>query len=496
MSKEKQIIEELIAPAEVATTGFLKSLLDSAFYGIMAFRAVRNNKGAIVDFEWLFINDVAGRVVGRKAETLIGKCLLEEMPGNKELGLFDVYSTVVETGVDASVEQFYQSDGLEKWFKISATKLGDGLTITLQDISDYKEAILDAKTRELKYRRLFEESIDSIFVSDEKLLIKEVNPSFGTLFGFEQSEMLAKPVSKLFKDEQVFKEIESSLNEKGRINAQEVVLLDAAKRKKNCLLNAVSFTDATTGEKQVLGVIFDMTTRKRAERELVVAEKLSMTGKIARTIAHEVRNPLTNLSLALDQLKDEVPDEIEDAALYFEIIERNATRIGALISDLLSSSKPRDLKLVPLSLNEAVKSSLKLVDDRLKLKDISLVEDYSTDLPNLSIDQEQLSMALLNLYVNAIEAMKIGEGELLISTYREEDRIVLSISDNGEGIPDKHLPQLFEPFFSAKKEGTGLGLTAVQNIIRSHNASIIVESEVGVGTAFYIRFKNGDSPEG
>ena len=121
------------------------------------------------------------------------------------------------------------------------------------------------------------------------------------------------------------------------------------------------------------GIIHDLTLRKQAERDMLSAERLSLTGKIARTIAHEVRNPLTNLSLALDQLRSEIPADNESAKLYGDIIERNANRIEQLVGEMLNSSKPKELHLELTSVNEIIDDTLKLAVDRIKLKQIQLI---------------------------------------------------------------------------------------------------------------------------
>jgi PAS domain S-box-containing protein len=131
----------------VSSQQLLKSILDSSLDGIMAFKSVRNLKNEIVDFEWIFVNDVAEAIVQRQADYLIGRKLLEEMPGNKDAGLFDKYVSVVETGQYTTLEQYYSADGITKWFKISAVKLNDGFTVTFQDISELKQALVDLENK-------------------------------------------------------------------------------------------------------------------------------------------------------------------------------------------------------------------------------------------------------------------------------------------------------------------------------------------------------------
>ncbi|UXP32534.1 PAS domain S-box protein [Reichenbachiella agarivorans] len=468
--------------------GLLKSILDTSFLGIMTFKSVRNQTGQIIDFEWLFVNDVAVQIVGKPAAALVGSRMLDLLPTNKETGLFDRYVQVVETGEVGTFEQYYSGENIHKWFKIAAIKLDDGFTVSFEDISHFKSAVLDAKIKERKYQRLFEESIDAILLMDESYGFVETNQSLQHLFGHLKEELKAMKVSNLFFKETDFMLFKEELRAQQKVEEMELVLLDKWKRKRYCLINCVSIRDEE-GNLTYLAVIRDLTKRRQASRELVQAEKLAMTGKIARTIAHEVRNPLTNLTLALEQLKEEIPADVEDANLYFDIISRNAERIGKLITDLLNSSKPKELSPVKQSLNALVKESLDLVKDRLKLKNMAVVEEYASDLPDIPLDGDQFKVALLNMFINAIEAMEAELGKLQVFTYREDNYVILEISDNGKGMTSQELSNLFQPYFTGKKEGTGLGLTTVQNIIHSHKGRIEAESEVGAGTSFYITFK-------
>lgn len=470
-----------------STEDLLKSVLNSAPNGIMTFKSIRDENGVIYDFQWLMVNSLGAEIVNMPADQLIGAHMLEKLPGNKELGLFDKYVQVVETGEAIKFDIYYPREEINRWFDISAVKLGDGFTVSFQDITKLKEAVQEAEKREEKYRRLFEESIDAIFVVNEKLDFIDANVALQELFGYAIHELQDLSLGVLFSVEKSYTEFTRELKNL-RVEEFEVTLKGKLGIERICLVNMVRINGDGKSD-FFLGVIHDITKRRQADRELIQAEKLSMTGKIARTIAHEVRNPLTNLSLALEQLKDEVPVEIEDAALYFNIIERNTSRIGKLITDLLNSSKPKELKLVRQSLNDQVKEAVKLVKDRIKLMNISLEQNYAQNLPDIPIDTDQLKVALLNLLINAIEAMKPDVGVLKVSTEIMNDTVTIEVKDNGKGISEEDQERLFEPFFTSKNEGTGLGLTTVQNIIHGHKGYISMSSKLGEGTSFVIKLK-------
>lgn len=467
------------------TKKFLKSVLDTANYGIMTFKSIRNADGEIVDFEWIFTNEVAAGIIEKQVHELIGARLLDVLPGNKTTGLFSKYKEVVETGESISFEQFYPQDDLNKWFQISAVKLEDGFTVTFEDITNFKDTVFELKTKGDKYRKLFNESIDSIFLIDEDFQILEANASFMELFGYEFQALEDKSIEMMFSSDQNFSDFKKELINTGKVEEFEFYLKHHDGSRRYCLINCVVIKEESGQSNSYLGVIRDMTKRKQAEKQILQAEKLSMTGKIARTIGHEIRNPLTNLTLALEQLKDEIGDN-EETEVYLEIAERNVKRIGKLITDLLQSSKPKKIKPVKQSLNLLVTDSLNLVRDRLKLQQMKLHEEYDEDLPEIHLDPDQFKIALLNLYINAIEAMKPSEGKITVRTYKDDNCLCLSISDNGKGISEQDLDRLFDPYFTAKKDGTGLGLTTVQNIIGSHDGNIEVQSEIDKGTSFII----------
>ncbi len=227
---------------------------------------------------------------------------------------------------------------------------------------------------------------------------------------------------------------------------------------------------------------------KKANQELVSLrsmEKFATTGRLARIIAHEIRNPLTNIGLAADQLKSELPEN-EDATMLLEMINRNGTRINQLITDLLSSTKFSELNYESTSINELLDQALELANDRLQLKKITVQKNYSKDLCDIKVDKEKIKIAFLNIIVNAIEAMPNERGLLRLKTQSKENTCIITITDNGTGMDKETTSKLFEPYFTNKSKGNGLGLTNTQNIILNHKGTIEVESDLGKGSSFII----------
>jgi signal transduction histidine kinase len=217
-------------------------------------------------------------------------------------------------------------------------------------------------------------------------------------------------------------------------------------------------------------------------------EKFAATGRIARTIAHEVRNPLTNINLAVEQLQAELNAAgTGNTDLMLTMISRNSARINLLITDLLNSTKFADLVYRRISVNQLLDETLELAKDRLTLKSITVIKQYSEDICDIAVDVEKMKIAFLNIIVNAIEAMDQGAGILQLQTISRENKCVVAITDNGGGLDDESMSKVFEPYFTSKTKGTGLGLTNTQNIILNHNGLISLESKKGKGTTFTIQ---------
>ena len=384
--------------------------------------------------------------------------------------------------VDLDANRFGAADYLVKT-ELNPSLLERSIRYALSQARVVRE--LDEK--EKRYRSLFERSIDPIFLADQRLNFVDVNGSFTRFFKLSKEQSFGTSVRRIFANENEFEYFRKTLEGAGQVRDFEVPLTDDDGIKKACLVNCVFTADQESCCYQA--IVHDQTMRKKAEKDLLIAERLSMTGKIARTIAHEVRNPLTNLNLALEQLKDEMPKENEAATLYADIIERNADRIEQLITEMLDSSRPKELNLELTPVADVLEETISLTADRLNLNRMKLEKKFDRDLPRILIYREKIKIAFLNIVINSVEAMQPGKGLLKINTTRKDGRVVVSIVDNGKGIAADEIEKLFDPFFTGKPGGMGLGLTSSKNILNSHSATIEVTSQLEVGTGFHIYFK-------
>lgn len=238
-------------------------------------------------------------------------------------------------------------------------------------------------------------------------------------------------------------------------------------------------------KKQLEDKLNDLAEANKEIRQLRNIEKFASTGRIARTIAHEVRNPLTNINLASEQLKESVP-ETEETQMLLDMVKRNSLRINHLISNLLNATKFSELIYEATSINDLIDSALELADDRINLKHVDIKKSYASNICDITVDEEKMKVAFLNIIVNAIEAMKNEQGVLKITTKTEGSKCKVIFEDNGIGMSEETLSKLFEPFFTNKEGGNGLGLTNTQNIILNHKGKIEVESVEGKGTTFIL----------
>ena len=342
------------------------------------------------------------------------------------------------------------------------------------------------KANERKFRSMFERSKDSVFLTGEDLVFRDVNTATCELFKYNKEEILKISLLSLFARKEAVAQLRSRLAETGEVEDLEVELLTHGKERKNCILS-ISREAYPSGEGYYQGIIHDITNLKRIERATFQIEKLRSTATLLRTLAHEVRNPLTNINLSVEQLKPEINSE--DANIYLDIIARNCGRIDSLISELLDLSRPAEISLQRAGLQEILDSTLAAASDRISLKNIRLEKAYPDKPAFVMADREKLKIALLNILINAVEAVPAQSGVITVSIRKEDGRYRMYINDNGGGIPEENLSRIFEPYFTSKANGFGLGLAATWNILQSHRAAIDVSSQVGEGTSFTLTFE-------
>jgi len=216
-------------------------------------------------------------------------------------------------------------------------------------------------------------------------------------------------------------------------------------------------------------------------------DKLSSLGRMAAGIAHEINNPLAGILLYSTNLVKKVP-ETGPLKKGLEVIIHETIRCRGIIQDLLEFSRERELAKVLADLNGVIDKALSILANEFRLNRISLEKRLSDNLPSVLIDVNQMEQVFINFFMNAVEAIQ-GQGHISVRSYKDEDNqgIVVEIADSGMGIPQELVERVFEPFFSTKPKGTGLGLAVNYGIIQKHGGQIRVSSQPGRGTTMTIR---------
>lgn len=226
----------------------------------------------------------------------------------------------------------------------------------------------------------------------------------------------------------------------------------------------------------------------KENRDLLLrAERLSVVGEVAASVAHEIRNPLTSIGgFARAVLRDiGEKQKLQTNRRFLKIILEEVKRLETIVTEILGFVRPVTPKFAPNNLNEVIEQTLSMMSGEIDEDRIIITKDYQIDLPPVWIDTDQIRQVLLNLFRNAIHAMK-ERGMLSIITVSENETVKLHVSDTGEGIPDENMDKLFNAFFTTKSTGSGLGLTIAMQIIKNHGGSIAVESKPGEGSTFTI----------
>ncbi len=237
--------------------------------------------------------------------------------------------------------------------------------------------------------------------------------------------------------------------------------------------------------KAIEGYIFDVTQERRLEEQLRKTERLAELGTLASGMAHEIGTPMNVILGRAELLMRKAKDEVTRRGL--ETIVTQVERITKIMNQLLSFARKRPSEQRCVDLVLVIGNVLEILVEKLNSQSIDIVKDYESDLPQVLADADHISQVLLNLMLNACQAMLEG-GTLTIRLCAREDMLELSLQDTGTGIPEEQISKIFDPFYTTKAvgEGTGLGLTVVHGIIQEHNGTIHVTSVPGQGTNFIV----------
>ncbi|MGQ3685228.1 MAG: two-component system sensor histidine kinase NtrB [Candidatus Loosdrechtia sp.] len=233
-----------------------------------------------------------------------------------------------------------------------------------------------------------------------------------------------------------------------------------------------------------------ITKTRELEKRAMNSERLAFVGTLAGGLVHEIKNPLSTLNINLQLLKEDIQNTLgkEDERVYrkVQILQKEVQRLEEILNDFLRFARGKKLEPGDHNIHEVLDEVIDFVSPKLKQKNIAILKDYDTRIPFCCIDKNLIKQAILNIILNAEQAMENG-GELMIHTRKEKKNLLIDITDTGSGMPEAVLDKIFQVYYSTKKAGTGLGLPTTKRIIEEHKGTISCYSEEGKGTKFSLR---------
>lgn len=360
---------------------------------------------------------------------------------------------------------------------------------TVYSYREYYEDQLQA-TR-LRYSDIIEHSAEAIISLDNEGRITSWNRGAEQMLGWPRDEIIGKPVAIIVPDKLIeLKELEyidAEMQKGGYIQNFETERLTKKGEKKlvNLTESYVRNKDNETVGRSL--ILRDLTDVKMREEQIQQSERLATVGHMAAGVAHEVGNPLTAISSLVQVCQRKTDDDfIQD---QLKKVREHIQRINKIVRELVDFSRPSSMQTEHVQINEVIKSAVGLLKHDARCRDVNFKLNLSHNLPAISCVPDQIHQVLVNLLLNAVDAMKdTAKPKVTVSTSRQQNIIKLTVADVGKGIKAENQPRIFEPFFTTKDvgRGTGLGLSVSHGIINKMGGAIRAESEYGEGTIFII----------
>ena len=336
---------------------------------------------------------------------------------------------------------------------------------------------------------LFNTIQEGIIVIDAEGRISYLNAAAGQLLGIDLDRGVGEPVSRYLRDLDWQKIWSADKNEWRKVMSHELEVFYPSQRLLSFYI--VPLVDEENAIVTGMAVILrDVTESRKDTASAIESEKLSALTMLAAGVAHEIGNPLNSLNIHLQLVERELKNLPADKTIRLRqdvrVARDEITRLDRIVSQFLRAVRPTKPDLQRTSLNELVVETLSLLQQEIADRDILVEQELAGDLPKILVDRAQLKQAFYNVIKNALEAMRAG-GILRLRTEATDTHAVVSFIDTGRGISAEQIGRVFEPYYTSKEDGSGLGLMIVQRIVREHGGTIEIESDVERGTTFRIK---------
>ena len=464
------------------------------------FRAAPTGIGMVVDRVIKQANDRLCEMTGYSREELLEKNarILYLTDEDFEYVGQEKYKQISERGTGTVETRWQRKDGKVIDILLSSTPidlydLSVGVTFAALDITERKQAEKALRESEEKYRTIFENIQDVYYEANIDGTILEISPSVENASQYSRNELVGKSLYDIYTNSEERDELLKLILDKGKVNDFEITLTDKDGSQRPCSISTLLIRDEQDNPIKFVGTMRDIAERKRLETQLLQSQKMESSGTLAGGIAHDFNNILTtilgNISLAKDQVTpdDEIFDLLNETKMA-------STRAQTLTKQLLTFAKGGTPIKETASIKVILKESSLFV---LRGSKSSCEFSMAKDLWSAEVDVGQINQVINNIVINANQAMPKGgtiqvAAENLIIEARHDFPIKpgryirISIKDQGVGIAEDHLLNIFDPYFTTKYEGSGLGLATTYSIIKKHDGHITAESQLGFGTTFHI----------
>ncbi|MBI2831934.1 MAG: PAS domain S-box protein, partial [Chloroflexi bacterium] len=358
------------------------------------------------------------------------------------------------------------------------------ILLAIEDITERKVMEKELTSSELRYRRLFETAQDGILLLDAQTgQITDVNPFLLKMLGYSKQDLSGKKLWEIgfFKDAEASRQAFRVLQDKGYIRYEDLPL--ETRDGQPMYVEFVSNVYSINGEKVIQCNIRDITGRKEMQDKLVAYERLAAIGELSGGIAHELRNPLATLDSSIFLLKKILPDTDERVKTHLERMKASVKSCVNIIDSLLNLTQMREPNRQMHDLRKVVAA---LLSSRDVPRGVNVVQEFPAQSVMIKVDRYQLDIALGNIVTNALQALD-GTGELRAVMRTDDGTAELAFIDDGPGIARENLNKMFQPLFTTKAKGIGLGLVITRMIVEKHGGTIQVKSEPGQGATFIVK---------